>query len=45
VFPQNERAIRFYRAAGFVADPSPPKTVELAGQQLQEVRYASRLDG
>jgi ribosomal protein S18 acetylase RimI-like enzyme len=45
VFPQNERAIRFYRAAGFVADPSPAKTFELAGQQLQEVRYSSRLDG
>src|SRR5256885_574598 len=29
VFPQNERAIRFYRAAGFIADPAPPKTFEL----------------
>lgn len=45
VFPQNARAIRFYQAAGFVADPSPPKNFELGGQQLQEVRYVCPLVG
>ncbi|PKO31953.1 MAG: N-acetyltransferase [Betaproteobacteria bacterium HGW-Betaproteobacteria-9] len=44
VFPQNERAIRFYRAAGFVADAGPPQAFELGGRQLQEVRYVCRLD-
>ncbi len=44
VFPQNERAIRFYRAAGFVADARPPQSFELGGRQLQEVRYVCRLD-
>ncbi len=44
VFPQNERAIRFYRAAGFVADALPPQAFELGGRQLQEVRYVCRLD-
>lgn len=45
VFPQNARAIRFYRAAGFECDPSLPKGFELGGVHLQEVRYASRLAG
>ena len=45
VFPQNERAIKFYQAAGFAADPSAPKSFELGGQQLQEVRYVCQLDG
>jgi len=45
VFPQNARAIKFYQAAGFVADPSPPKNFELGGQKLQEVRYVCQLDG
>lgn len=45
VFPQNERAIRFYRAAGFVADARPPQSFELGGRQLQEVRYVCRMDG
>lgn len=44
VFPENDRAIRFYRAAGFVADPSSSKSLELGGKQLQEVRYMLRLD-
>jgi RimJ/RimL family protein N-acetyltransferase len=44
VFPQNERAIRFYRAAGFVPDAGPPQAFELGGRQLQEVRYVCRLD-
>jgi ribosomal protein S18 acetylase RimI-like enzyme len=45
VFPQNERAIRFYRAAGFVADPAPPKEFELDGQRLQEARFVCSLEG
>lgn len=44
VFAQNNRAIKFYQAAGFVADASPPKSFELGGQQLQEVRYVCQLD-
>lgn len=43
VFPQNERAIRFYRKAGFAWDGRPPKTFELQGQTLQEVRYETDL--
>lgn len=43
VFPQNERAIRFYRAAGFVADARPAQVFELGGRQLQEVRYVCSL--
>ena len=45
VFPQNDRAIKFYRAAGFAHDESEPKTFELGGSQLQEVRFVSQLDG
>ena len=44
VFPQNARAIKFYEAAGFVADAYPPKTFERDGRQLQEVRYVCQLD-
>ena len=40
VFPQNSRAITFYQAAGFHRDSSPTKSFELAGRQLEEVRYA-----
>lgn len=45
VFPQNARAIKFYQSVGFAADPSPPKSFGLGGQQLQEVRYVCQLDG
>jgi ribosomal protein S18 acetylase RimI-like enzyme len=44
VFPQNARAIKFYRAAGFIADSSSLRKFELGGQQLQEVRYVCQLD-
>ena len=44
VFPQNSRAIKFYQGAGFIRDSSPPKNFELAGRQLQEVRYTNQLD-
>ena len=45
VFPQNDRAIKFYRSAGFAHDGSAPKSLELGGKQLQEVRFVSQLDG
>lgn len=46
VFPQNERAIRFYRAAGFSAEPESTRTFELGGRQLEETRYVcSLVDG
>jgi len=45
VFPQNDRAIKFYSSAGFAHDGSAPKSFELGGAQLQEVRFVSRLDG
>jgi ribosomal protein S18 acetylase RimI-like enzyme len=44
VFPQNARAIGFYEAAGFALDTISPKSFQLAGLQLQEVRYVRRLD-
>jgi L-amino acid N-acyltransferase YncA len=44
VFPQNARAIKFYCAVGFVPDPAPPKSFELGGTQLEEVRYVCQLD-
>jgi len=42
VFPQNERAIKFYRSVGFSHDGAPPKNFELGGAQLQEVRFVSQ---
>ena len=45
VFPQNDRAIKFYRSVGFAPDGSAPKSFELGGTQLQEVRYVAQLDG
>src|SRR5207302_6920326 len=44
VFTQNARAIKFYRAAGFAPDLSSVKEFELGGKQLQEIRYARRLE-
>ncbi len=44
VFPQNHRAIRFYKSAGFLPDDSRTKTFELDGRQLREVRYVAYLD-
>jgi ribosomal protein S18 acetylase RimI-like enzyme len=45
VLADNERAIRFYRAAGFEADPARATTVTIGGKTLQELRYLCRLDG
>lgn len=44
VFAQNARAIRFYEAAGFARDSIPAKSFQLAGRQVEEVRYVCRLD-
>lgn len=44
VFPENEQAIRFYRSVGFQADLAR-ETIEIAGLQLEEVRYACPIDG
>jgi L-amino acid N-acyltransferase YncA len=44
VFLENEQAIRFYQSVGFVADNLPPQQFELAGRQVQEVRYVCRID-
>lgn len=45
VFPENEKAIRFYRSLGFAPDSRQPQHFELGGQQLQEVRFRCRIDG
>ena len=42
VVATNERAIRFYRGAGFVPDPGSLKEFTLGGVRLQEVRYVYR---
>jgi ribosomal protein S18 acetylase RimI-like enzyme len=43
VLALNERAIRFYGAAGFVHDGAAPKSFVLGGAQLQEERMISQL--
>lgn len=44
VFPQNDRAIKFYRSAGFSPDTAAAKNFELGGAQLQEIRFVSQFD-
>ncbi|MCW5658443.1 MAG: GNAT family N-acetyltransferase [Burkholderiaceae bacterium] len=39
VIAGNERAIKFYERAGFVAEPQSRKQFELGGTTLEEVRY------
>lgn len=39
----NERAIRFYRAAGFEAEPDAPMAFEMGGVTLEEIRMTQRL--
>lgn len=39
VITGNERAIRFYEKAGFVAEPDSRKSFELGGTALEEIRY------
>ncbi len=45
VLAENDQAIKFYRAAGFAADPSGRKEVIMAGKPLQELRYETALNG
>lgn len=42
VFPQNERGIKFYHSVGLVHDGAAPKSFELGGVQLEEVRFITR---
>lgn len=44
VIAGNERAIRFYRRAGFVPDPDSIKEFTLGGVQLREIRYVFNHD-
>jgi len=43
VLAKNERACRFYSAAGFELETSSTKTVEIGGALLEEVRYVGSL--
>lgn len=43
VIAGNERAIRFYERAGFVAEPASRKRFELGGAWVEEVRYVRAL--
>jgi ribosomal protein S18 acetylase RimI-like enzyme len=40
VLAQNDRAIRFYQAAGFERDEIPAKTFELGGATVAEIRLS-----
>ncbi len=44
LFAQDERAIRFYRSAGFAPTPSTPRRVELGGMRCEFVRYSRPID-
>ena len=39
VLVKNLRAVRFYRAAGFVPEESSRKCFEIGGAQVPEIRY------
>ena len=43
VLKDNQRAIRFYRAAGFQPENDSEKQIEIGGVRLSEVRYSRRL--
>jgi ribosomal protein S18 acetylase RimI-like enzyme len=45
VLASNQRAIGFYRAAGFVAEPSSLKSFALGGVQVEELRFVQRIVG
>jgi ribosomal protein S18 acetylase RimI-like enzyme len=42
VIVKNERALRFYRAAGFEQEHDSLKSFELAGTDIEEVRYVKK---
>jgi ribosomal protein S18 acetylase RimI-like enzyme len=44
VFTQDERAIRFYRSAGFAPTPPTRRRVELGGMGCELVRYSRPID-
>jgi ribosomal protein S18 acetylase RimI-like enzyme len=44
VFPENERAGRFYKSLGFQIEPGSVKEFELGGVALNEVRYVRTID-
>ena len=43
VLARNDRAIRFYKAAGFARDAVPAKTFELGGALVEEMRLCVNL--
>lgn len=43
VITSNRRAIKFYSAAGFAAEPGSTKSFTLGGKSLKETRYAAAL--
>jgi len=43
VFSRNERALRFYRSIGFALDAIAPRTFELGGATVEEVRLVAPL--
>jgi GNAT superfamily N-acetyltransferase len=43
VLADNARAIRFYSAGGFNANPSSEKTISIGGRHLREIRYETSL--
>ncbi|WP_165856121.1 GNAT family N-acetyltransferase [Marinobacter sp. JSM 1782161] len=45
VIAGNERAIRFYSRAGFVAEPATRGTFEIDGTTLEDIRYVYRING
>lgn len=45
VLAENQRAIRFYRAAGWTPEPSSARQTTVGGQALQEIRFAAALAG
>ena len=45
VLAKNERAIRFYRAAGFTEDVGFGKSIQIGGVSADEVRYAQQVAG
>lgn len=45
VIANNERAIKFYRSAGFMPEANSLKPLGFGGGQINEVRYIHRLDG
>jgi RimJ/RimL family protein N-acetyltransferase len=43
VFVDNERAIRFYEAAGFAPNQNTLKEISVGGKSLREIRYEAAI--